>query len=86
MVTLCVWWNFECVLYFELVSDDHAVNVDLYAQQLQRVYNALKVCYPTLANERCILLQHENTPTHTVNVIKYKLQEVKGMEVLIQPT
>jgi histone-lysine N-methyltransferase SETMAR len=32
-VLLSVWWNFEGVLHFEMVSENRAVNADLYYQQ-----------------------------------------------------
>ena len=31
----CVWWNFEDVIHWEFVPIGHAVNVDLYSQQLE---------------------------------------------------
>ncbi|CAF4758556.1 unnamed protein product, partial [Rotaria sp. Silwood2] len=47
-VMICVWWNFEGVLHFELVPNGRAVNAELYCQQLDRVYDKLKEKYPTL--------------------------------------
>lgn len=47
---LCVWWNFKRTLTFELISDDHIVNDNFYAQQLKWVNHVLKVCYPALVN------------------------------------
>lgn len=58
------------LLHFELI-----VNVDLYAQQLQRVYDALKASYPALFNERPTLLQRDIASAHTVNVIELKFEE-----------
>lgn len=50
--TLCVWWNFEEALSFELVPDGHVVK----AQQMHRVYNDLKARNPPLVNRRRALL------------------------------
>ena len=43
---ICVWWNYEDVLHFELVPDGRAVDAELYCQQLDRVYDKLKQKYP----------------------------------------
>lgn len=59
-VTLQVWWNFEGVFHF--VTDVHAVNSNLCSQQLQRLADALKTRYTTLAKDshsyRIAILQH----------------------------
>ena len=34
-VMICVWWNFEGVLHFELVPDGRAVNAELCLQQAE---------------------------------------------------
>ena len=36
-VMLCIWWNFEGPVHWELVPDGRAVNGNLYAEQLDRV-------------------------------------------------
>ena len=56
-VMICVWWNYEGVLHFELVSDGHAVDAELYCQQLDRVYDKLKQKYPTLVRRNRALFQ-----------------------------
>lgn len=74
-----------CLLQFcegELVPDCHAMNTDLYAQQLQWVYDTLKACYLALVNQRHTLLQVDNAPAHTTNLTKHKLME---QEVQPQP-
>lgn len=58
------------LLHFELI-----VNVDLYAQQLQRVYDALKASYPALFNEKHTLLHHDIAPAHPVNRTELKFEE-----------
>ncbi len=53
---LCVWWNVDGVVHFELVPDGRAVNAELYSEQLERVYNVLKQRYPTLIRRKRALL------------------------------
>lgn len=69
------------VLHFESVPYSHVVNVDLYAQQLQCIYNTLKTHYPALVNWRHTLLQNDNDPANTANMTKCKLEK---LEVLLQ--
>jgi histone-lysine N-methyltransferase SETMAR len=83
---LCVWWNVDGVVHFELVPDGRAVNAELYSKQLERVYNVLKQRYPTLIRRKLALLQHDNGPAHRANLTKKKLDELDGVEVLPHPT
>ena len=62
---LCVWWNFEGVIHFELVPEGLAINADLYSQQLERMYAALGERYPALVNRKRVLLQQDNARPHT---------------------
>lgn len=67
---LCISWNFEEVLHFEFVSDGHAVNIDLYAQQMQQVYDTLKAHYLALGNQRHALLQYDKCPSTHCDQVK----------------
>lgn len=73
--------EFQGGVSFELVPDGHTVNTDPYAQQLRRVYDAWKACYPALVNRRRTFLEHDNIPVHTADVTKCKLE---GLGVLSQ--
>jgi histone-lysine N-methyltransferase SETMAR len=84
-VMLCVWWNVDGVVHFELVPDGRAVNAELYSEQLERVYNVLKQRYPTLIRGKRALLQHDNAPAHRPNLTKEKLDELDDVEVLPHP-
>ncbi|CAM4771115.1 unnamed protein product [Rotaria magnacalcarata] len=84
-VMLCVWWNVDGVVHFELVPDGRAVDAELYSEQLERVYNILMQCYPTLIRQERAPLQHDNAPAHRANLTKEKLGELDGIEVLSHP-
>ena len=81
-VMLCVWWNFEGVIHFELVPEGRTVNANLYTQQLDRVYAILCERYPALVNRNRVLLQQDNAPAHTARLTRGKVQELQGIEVL----
>ncbi len=63
---LCVWWNFDGVVHFELVPEPErlAINAELYSQQLERMYAALGERYPALVNRKRVLLQQDNARPH----------------------
>ena len=41
---------------------------------------------PALINRKRALLQHDNAPAHNSRVVKDKLEEIGGLEVLPHPT
>lgn len=84
-VMLCVWWNIEGPIHWELVADGRAIDAGLYSEQLERVHAALRSKYPSLVNRRQVLLQHDNAPAHTSRVVKEKINELPGIEVLPHP-
>ena len=49
---LCVWWNFEGIIHFELVPNGRTINADLYCAQLDRMYAELGRKYPALFNRK----------------------------------
>jgi histone-lysine N-methyltransferase SETMAR len=53
-VLLCVWWNYEGLIYYELVPDCCKINVEVYSQQLEKMYMVLLEKYPALVNRKCI--------------------------------
>ena len=34
-VMLCVWWNYEGVIHYEIVQDGRTINANLYSKQLE---------------------------------------------------
>lgn len=84
-VMLCVWWNFEGVIHFELVPEGLAINAQLYSQQLERMYAALGERYPALVNRKRVLLQQDNARPHTAHLTQEKIAELEGIELLPHP-
>lgn len=84
-VMLCVWWNLDGVLHFELVPEGHAINASLYSEQLQRVHDVLQTRYPALINRKRALLLHDNASPHTARTTQKKIQELADIEVLPHP-
>jgi histone-lysine N-methyltransferase SETMAR len=57
---LCVWWNYEGLIYYEVVPDGRMINAEVYSQQLEKMYTVLLEKYPAL-----MLLQQDNARPHT---------------------
>jgi histone-lysine N-methyltransferase SETMAR len=64
-VLLCVWWNYKGLIYYELVPDGRTINVEVYSQQLEKMYTVLLEKYPALVNRKHVLLQQDNARPHT---------------------
>ena len=84
-VMLSIWWNFEGPVFWELIPEGRAVDGNLYAKQLERVYDVLVKRYPALINRKRVFLQHDNAPAHKSKVVKSKLEELDGIELLPHP-
>ena len=82
---LCVWWNFEGVIHFELVPNGRTIDADLYCAQLDRMYAALRRKYPALVNRKRALMQQDNAKPHTARQTKEKIKELDGIELLPHP-
>ena len=67
---LCVWWNFDDILNFELFPNGRSIDSNLYYQQLEPIHAVLKLEYPALVNRRRVLLQDDNAPAHTSRLTK----------------
>jgi hypothetical protein len=49
---LCVWSNYEGLIYYELVPYGSTINAEVYSQQLEKVYTILLEKYPALVNRK----------------------------------
>lgn len=84
-VMLCVWWNYEGVIHFELIPNGKSIDSKLYSSQLHRMYEKLKEKYPSLVNRKRVLLQQDNAKPHTAIRTKKKIVELEGIELLPHP-
>lgn len=83
-VLLCVWWNFEGLVHFELVPDGRTINTELYSAQLERMYSVMRQKYPSLVNRKRVILQQDNAKPHTSVRTQEKIKELE-LEVLPHP-
>lgn len=84
-VMLCVWWNFQGVIHYELLPDGFSINAELYSQQLDRMYASLQKKYPAVINRRRGLLIQDNAKPHVAIRTKEKIEDLDGIELLPHP-
>jgi histone-lysine N-methyltransferase SETMAR len=84
-VVLCIWWNYEGLIYYELVPDDCTINAEVYSQHLEKMYMVLLEKYPALANRKHVLLQQDNGHPLPVKKTLQKIEELEDIELLQHP-
>ncbi|GBP75048.1 Mariner Mos1 transposase [Eumeta japonica] len=47
---LCVWWDWESIINYELLPSDKTINLNLYCQQLMRLKQEVEKKQPELIN------------------------------------
>ena len=80
-VMLSVWWDFQGIIYFELLPPNTTVDSELYCNQLQNLKVALQAKRPERHKVR---LLHDNAKPHISKVTRQKLEEL-GWQVLPHP-
>ena len=83
-VLLCVWWDWQGIIHYELLTYGQTLNSDLYCQQLDRLNTALMQKRPSLINRGRIVFHQDNARPHTSLVTRQQLREL-GWEVLLHP-
>jgi [histone H3]-lysine36 N-dimethyltransferase SETMAR len=83
-VLLCVWWDWQGIIYYELLPYGQTLNSVVYCQQLDRLKAAISQKRPALANRRGVVYHHDNARPHALLVTRQKLREL-GWEVLMHP-
>ncbi|UYV67487.1 hypothetical protein LAZ67_5000879 [Cordylochernes scorpioides] len=74
---ICVFWDCEGVLYWEMLERNSTVNKDLYIAQLHRVNEAIQQRRPDRQGQ--IILLHDNARPHVAHI---KMLELSGSDTL----
>ena len=78
---LSVCWDFEGIIYYELLRPNTTIDSKLYCEQLQNLKVALQANRP---ERRKVRLLHDNAKAHTSKITRQKLEEF-WWEVLPHP-
>ena len=72
---ICVWWDWEGMVHWEILKRNAMVNKELYIAQLLCVNEAIRLKRPHQQGQTILL--HNNDRPHVIQVIKAALQELK---------
>ena len=72
-VTLCVWWEWKGLLYYELLPENQTINFNKYCSQLDQLKAALDEKRPELVNRKCIIFHQDNARPHVSLMTRQKL-------------
>jgi len=82
---LCIWWDQEGVVHYELLPPNETITGDQYRLQLMRLKRALKEKRPQYEQKHDeIIFQHYNIRPHVAQTVKTYLEKLKW-EVLPHP-
>ena len=75
---LCIWWDQQGVVYYELLKPNETVTADVYRRQLNKLNDELLQNWPAVAsNRRTVLLLHDNGRSHVARVVQDILLQLK---------
>lgn len=80
-VLLCCFWDSRGMLYYELLPQGHTVTGIVYANQLQKLADAVREKRPRRAS---VHLLHDNARPHVANETREKLEEL-GWDTVPHP-
>ena len=81
---LCVSWDQEGVIYYELLKPGETVNAHRYYQQLIKLHRALREKRPHYRKRHDKLIFLHNAPSHTSTIVQNYL-ETLNWKVLSHP-
>ena len=72
---ICVWWDWEGMVHWEMLERNATVNKKLYIAQLHHVNEAIRLKRPHRQGQTILL--HDNARPHVAQVVKASLQELE---------
>ena len=84
-VLLCIWSDWEGVLYYELLLKSQMINSKKYHYQVDQMKAAINEKHLGLVNRKCITFHQDNTRQHVPLMTRQKLLETVW-EVLTHPS
>lgn len=85
-ILLCMWWDVQGVVYYELLDTDQAISEERYQQQLIHLNKALEQKRPYIGQgTRQVILQQDNVRPHAIKAMKDVICSL-GWEILPHAT
>jgi hypothetical protein len=79
---LCIWWDMEGIIHYELLERNLTVTAERYCQQLRRLEEAIQQKRP--CRRHGVILQHDSALPDSANLTKADIQELDS-EILSHP-
>ena len=74
---ICVWWDWEGMVHWEMLERNAMVNKELYIAQLHHINEAFRLKRPHRQGQTILL--YDNARPHVAKVIKAALQELESV-------
>lgn len=74
-VMLSVWWDWQGVIFFELMPKNQTINSKIYCDQLDKLNENLKLRRPVLTRRKGPVFHHDNATPHTSLTTRQKLMD-----------
>jgi hypothetical protein len=71
---LCIWWDMEGIVHYELLERNLTLTAERYCQQVRRLEEAIQ--QKRRGRRHRVILQHDNARPHTANMTKAAIQEL----------
>jgi hypothetical protein len=71
---LCIWWDMEGIIHYELLGRNQTVTAERYCQQLRRLEEAIQQRRPGRGHG--VILQYDSARPHAANMTKAAIQEL----------
>ena len=83
-VLLSVWWDYEGIVYFELLPPNRTINSVVYIEQLTKLNDAVEEKRSELTNRKGVVFRHDDARPRASLVTRQKLSEL-GWDVSPHP-
>ena len=64
-VMLSVWWDFNSIVYFEMLPRNQTINSNVCCRQLMKLNEEMKEKRPELATRKGVIFHQDNARPHT---------------------
>jgi histone-lysine N-methyltransferase SETMAR len=81
---LCIWWDVEGIIHYQLLERNLTVATEHYCQQLRRLEEEIQQKRP--GRLHAVIFQHDNARPHTASMTKAAIQEVDWEILPHRPT
>lgn len=83
-VMVSVWWSAAGLIHYNFFKEGETIDSERYCNELEEMFNKLKIQHPALVNRKGLILLHDNARPHVSRMTLQKLYSL-GIEILPHP-